>query len=185
MQYQDRAVQEVPLACWPEFEAKIQELFGPTDSVSDEPLFRGMASSCWGLDTAFFAFDDVPRGSKRVCVYALKRERFTTGSADEHCFSVGPYMRTHPRHFLQQCRYSMCVKQGQDDYAFLPHYPAIWNAVGPEGQVYKFTFSTSERQTALTNLDQMNINPYSLYGSEDGLVRTIARRECDFKSWDV
>jgi len=36
---------------------------------------------------------------------------------------------------------------------------------------------------ALKKLDLMNINAFSLFGSEDSLVRTVSRRECLFKSW--
>jgi hypothetical protein len=29
----------------------------------------------------------------------------------------------------------------------------------------------------------MNINSFSLFGSEDSMVRTVARRECFFENW--
>jgi hypothetical protein len=34
---------------------------------------------------------------------------------------------------------------------------------------------------ALKHLDQMKINAFSLFGSEDSLIRTIARRELLFR----
>ena len=41
-----------------------------------------------------------------------------------------------------------------------------------------------ERRTALKHLDLMNINAFSLFGSEDSLVRTVARREMLFRDRD-
>lgn len=133
---------------------------------------------------AFFAFDSIAKEVERVSVYALLR-RAGGGSTDEHCFMVGPNMRTHQRHFVQQCWYSMCVRldQGSEDYVFLPQEAAIASAVGPARELLKFTMPAKERRVALQSLDLMNINPFSLFGSEDSLVRTIARRECYFKTW--
>jgi hypothetical protein len=106
------------------------------------------------------------------------------GSSDQHCFFVGPYMRTDQRHFLQQCWYSMCVgdDQNAEDYVFRPQERAMAGQVGPVDRLVKFTIPISERRAALRQLDLMNINPFSLFGSEDSLVRTIARRECYFSN---
>jgi hypothetical protein len=133
---------------------------------------------------ALFAFDVIPRDVERVCVYAILR-RGGGGSSDEHCFFVGPYMTTHKRHFLQQCWYSMCVglDQQTDDYLFRPHELALTSGLGPAEKLLKFTIPAKERRAALRHLELMNINPFSLFGSEDSLIRTIARQECYFKGW--
>ena len=52
------------------------------------------------------------------------------------------------------------------------------DGTGNEGKLFKIQIPKSERTEALRHLDLMNINPFSLYGSDDSLVRTIARREC-------
>jgi len=54
--------------------------------------------------------------------------------------------------------------------------------LGPVDKLAKLTIPAGERRTALQHLDLMNINPYSLFKSEDSLVRTIARRECFFEN---
>jgi FRG domain len=136
---------------------------------------------------AFFAFDAPGVGTDRACIYALLRDAIHTMSSDQHLFVLGPYMRTHPRHLLQQCDYSMCVQMdfSADDYRFLPHGPAISALAGPQGELLKITVPIAEREVALKKLDLMNINPYSLFGSEDSLIRTAARRECLFRSWSL
>ena len=52
-----------------------------------------------------------------------------------------------------------------------------------EGVLFEITVPVGERLTALKHLDLMNINAYSLFGSEDSLVRTVARRELLFRDW--
>ena len=124
---------------------------------------------------AFFAFDQPPRNADRVSVYALLRQA-GGGSTSQHCFIVGPHMRTHQRHFLQQCWYSMCVRldQPSEDYLFLPQEAAMARGAGPAKKLLKFTMPAKERRIALQHLDLMNINPFSLFGSEDSLLQTIA-----------
>ena len=135
---------------------------------------------------ALFAFDSTARGAERVCIYALKRDTLRAFGSDSQPIIVGPYLRTHPRHLLQQCQYTMYVKlelRGSRDYTFLPHDPTMRSAKGPAGELLKITIPVSERREALRRLDLMNINPFSLFGSDDSLVRTIGRRECLFQSW--
>ena len=52
------------------------------------------------------------------------------------------------------------------------------DTLGPMEKLLKFTIPATERRTALQHLDLMNINPFSLFGSEDSLVRTIASSPC-------
>ena len=132
---------------------------------------------------AFFAFDEVDERAKRVSIHAVLRGPFGAGSSEKHYEFVGPYMRTDPRHLLQQSHYSWCMDIPNQQ--FKPHEEAIWDAVGAKGEVFKITIPVSERRTALEHLDLMNINRFSLFGSEDSLVRTIARCECEFKDWNL
>ncbi len=127
---------------------------------------------------AFFAFDCVATEASAVCIYVVLRGTVRAGSSDAHLFVIGPYMRSHPRHFLQQCRYTVCVgRQPSLDYRFQPHQSGLEHAVGPAGRLFKITIPTSERPAALKTLDRMNINSFSLFGSEDSLIRAVARRE--------
>jgi FRG domain len=67
---------------------------------------------------AFFAFDSPPKEAERVAVYTFLQDTIDGVSSDAHLFIVGPYLRSDPRHLLQQCRYSICiaVDPGNDDF---------------------------------------------------------------------
>ena len=134
---------------------------------------------------AFFAFDKVHPSAEHVCVYAFLRKGLHSGSSERHFFPVGPYMRTDQRHYLQQCRYSMCVKSDGADYLFLSHDDVLVERNGDQGNLFEFRIPAREGAAVLRKLELMNINPYSLFASEDALVRTIARRECYFKGWEL
>lgn len=129
---------------------------------------------------AFFAFDGAPGGASKIAMYALVKDSMHGYSSGQPNVSVlGPYVKSHPRHFNQQCRYSICVDVVDDQYVFAPHEAAIaQDGAGVEGKLIKLLLPSSDRAAAFQTLELMNINPYSVYGTEETLVRTIARREC-------
>jgi hypothetical protein len=132
---------------------------------------------------AFFAFDDPAPSAERVSIFVLLRGAAQGGSNIAHLFVVGGYLHTHPRHLFQRCNYSMCVKESNADFLFCAHEGGIKDAIGPNGQLFKITLPVTQRLRALKNLDLMNVNAFSLFASEDSLVRTVSRRECLFRSW--
>ena len=106
--------------------------------------------------------------------------------ADNYTFIVGKYVRTHPRHYLQQSNYSLCVglevKKDGDKvagyaYRFMPHGGALGKS---KTEILRILLPASERRNALIDLDSMNVNPYSVYSSEESLIRTIARQQFSF-----
>ncbi|MGO4881237.1 MAG: FRG domain-containing protein [Bryobacteraceae bacterium] len=135
---------------------------------------------------AFFAFDSQPAKAERVSIYAFLQDPAHGGISAAHLFVVPPlYMHTDPRHYSQQSRYTMCTWFNNDDWRFRPHECAVKPhlALGAEGMAYKITLPVGERLTALKDLDRMNINSFTLFGSEDSLIRSVARRELLFQEW--
>ncbi len=61
---------------------------------------------------AFFAFNNPPVGAQNVRVYGLRQDSVHGSVNSAHLFVIGPYMRTHARHILQQCQYTMCIGFG-------------------------------------------------------------------------
>jgi hypothetical protein len=132
---------------------------------------------------AFFAFRHARDPAANVSIFVYWE--FTGGakvwSKDEpHIHSLGPYVRSHPRHFLQQSEYTICVvhdgkwRYASHQDAFTPddiHQDALW----------KLTIPAEERRTALRFLDELNLNAYSLFGSEESLVETLAFRELEVR----
>jgi hypothetical protein len=124
------------------------------------------------------------RDAKFVAVYMYVRDSMQLSGADNYTFIVGKYVRTHPWHYLQQSNYSLCVglqvKYDGDtvagyDYRFMPHGGALGKS--KTEMFLRILLPASERRNALIELDSMNLNPYSLYSSEESLIRTIARQQ--------
>jgi hypothetical protein len=138
---------------------------------------------------ALFAFDAPDKHATHVSVYAYLQNKAHSSTSDRHFFRVGPYVQAHRRHFLQQCRYSMCVGyvevRAGYEWIFRQHEDAMLGRDGENGRILAYRIPIAERKEALRRLDVMNINPYSLYGSEDALIRTISRRECLFQDWTL
>jgi len=140
---------------------------------------------------AFFAFKDCK--SKDVAIYAfLERSVKSTMSTIDNpdriveMRVIGEYVVTHKRHFLQQSNYTLCLARecgshiAQEFAAYEAHL-ANNGEDFPEAIIIKFIIPGSEKNIALRELDKMNINAYSLFGSEEGLMETLFNREALFK----
>lgn len=137
---------------------------------------------------AFFAFRESGDPVERVAIFAY-RETSGVGKAGmlgAPSIEVrGPYVRTHRRHFLQQCQYTVCM-EFKNSAPFPAWHYASHEAVfavqgglmmGGQDQLWKFTLPRSERDRVLAYLDEHNLNAYSLFGSEEALMEMMARRE--------
>jgi hypothetical protein len=64
-----------------------------------------------------------------------------------------------------------------EDWRYASHEEEF--ARGPQGQdiVRKFELPVSERPKVLSLLDRYNLNAFSLFGSEESLMHTVAVRE--------
>lgn len=134
---------------------------------------------------AFFAFHAaVTSEADRVRVYAFVRGRSGgVFSSERQLIYVGPYGRSHARHLYQQSSYTMCVEKQPADYLIQGHHDEVMtDAAREDGMVLQFTIPVAERLEALKDLELMNLNAFSLFGSEDSLVNTLARREFIFRS---
>jgi hypothetical protein len=128
---------------------------------------------------AYFAFANPETTAKRVSIYAFLE--YVTGhkvgsKTHPEIMGLGPYIRGHRRHFLQQSQYTICVvHDGQWEYA---DHESVF-AKGEENQdfLWKFTLPASERPAVLKQLEMFNITAFSLFGSEESLLRTMALRE--------
>jgi hypothetical protein len=128
---------------------------------------------------AFFAFDGMPKDAEFVSIYAMLRDSSWVKSSDKPDITIlGPYVRSHKRHLVQQSQYSVCL-QWSPDYLFRSHGEAmeIHGVLGIASELSKLNIPARDRGAALKSLDLMNVNAFSLFGSEDSLIRTIARRE--------
>jgi len=129
---------------------------------------------------AYFAFGDGPLSTERVALYAYYEfaGRAKTGWAEAPRITrLGAYVRTHPRHFLQQSEYTVCTVRDRTEWHFARHENVFGRADGRQDVLWKLTLPSAEAPKVLADLERFNINAYSLFGSEDSLLRTLAMRE--------
>jgi hypothetical protein len=141
-------------------------------------------SKSWAI-AAFFAFQHASDDDGQVAIFAY-REYSGGGKVGSttapQIIVFGPYVRTHRRHFLQQCNYTMCCKfhliQGpRGEWEFSPHEDVFRNSGDEQDTLWTFTIPKTERAQVLAQLDRYNLNAYSLMGSEESLMEMLATRE--------
>ena len=130
---------------------------------------------------SYFAFRDVSSANS-VSVYVFaempNNEKFRTSSAPS-IYGFGPNIGAHRRHFLQQATYTTRVKfDSVKGWRFASH-EAVFNQEPGQDVLWKITIPSKERAKALRCLEEYNLNSFSLFGSEESLMETLAIREMD------
>ena len=130
---------------------------------------------------AYFALGSASVQTDSVVIYAyLEYAGGAKGSSSRtpSIQTVGRYIRTHRRHFLQQSQYTLCTAKEGDHWSYADHESAF-TVIRDEQQdlLWKFTLPTAQRLLALRFLDKFNLNAFSLLGSEESLMETVAFRE--------
>jgi hypothetical protein len=133
---------------------------------------------------AYFAFSRA-RHDGDVAIYAY-RERpvnFKVGGSDTpQIITFGPNIKTHKRHFRQQSRYTVCVRFKDGQWYFAPHDSVFWMKNNLEQDLlWKITVPAKERQKALNYFDKFNLNEFTLFDSEEGLLELLAARVIDMR----
>jgi hypothetical protein len=122
---------------------------------------------------SIYAFSEMPEGRK--CV-----------SGEPWMRRIGPYVRTHRRHFLQQCDYTMCAvfKVGNQvsEWHFAKHEDVTQRDNIHQDVLWKFNIPWTERLKVLKLLDDYNLNAFSLFESDECLMETLAVRAMEFKA---
>jgi len=139
----------------------------------------------WSLSpyvAAFFAFQDVSVKSKdSVAVYVFIETPNGTKSGaigGPGITLLGRNVPTHKRHFMQQAIYTWCVQQEDDplDYVIRSHHDVLKSGRHTQDVLLRITIPSSEKGIALRDLMAHNITPYTLFGTEDALIKTMELR---------
>lgn len=128
---------------------------------------------------AYFAFckrrDDSAHKAK-VSIHVFSEGTFRAhGNQMPLVYRLGPYVKTHRRHFLQQCDYTLCVIF-DGEWRFEQYQRVFDWRNQTQGSFWKFNIPYSERVKVLKRLDEHNLNAFSLFGSEESLMETMALR---------
>jgi hypothetical protein len=131
---------------------------------------------------AYFAFATaIEAKSVAIYVYVERPKSIkVTGSDAPQITALGPIVRAHARHFRQQSRYTVCTKYDQRDGWVFATHQSVFQAQGAEQDfLWKLNIPASERKKVLSSLNRYNLNAFSLFGSEESLMETLAIRLLD------
>ncbi len=95
--------------------------------------------------------------------------------------ALGPYVKSHERHFLQQSQYTICATKKGTEYLYTPHEEYFDQDRKDQDLIWKFNIPISERLKVMKELDTYNLNSFSLFGNEESLMETVAFRELEVK----
>jgi hypothetical protein len=126
----------------------------------------------------YFAFGKANMNStNRVSIYVFAEIRNkVSGNNMPVLYRYGPFVRTHRRHVLQQSEYTLCL--GFDSEWRFEQYDTVFDqCLHQQAACVKFTIPVAERPKVLRLLDAYNLNAFSLLGSEESMMETLAIRE--------
>jgi len=131
---------------------------------------------------AFFAFNKVRDDTKSVAIYAFMEymgsAKLMISGDDPTIRSLSEYVSTHKRHFLQQSRYTVCIRPTAEAGLFYgPHEHIVKSERPQQDRLWKFILPATEKKKVLVHLNRYNINAFSLFGSEESLMEMIANKE--------
>jgi hypothetical protein len=131
---------------------------------------------------AYFAFRADTDSDRNVAIYAYadRTTPFKTSSSENsQIHRLGPYVAADKRHFSQQSEYTVCLKYQPHGWSFISH-SSVFDS-NPEGEsqdvLIKFILSSRDRSKVLKELNDYNLNAYSLFGSIEGLMESLSNRE--------
>ncbi len=128
-------------------------------------LFFAFSSESDSNNAAVYGFIETPEGAKANFV------------GSPQIIGQGPYATTHERHFTQQARYTICAEKPDEQWLYSSHESYFKTAGDHQDLLRKITIPRSIRLEILKRLDLMNINEYSLFRTEEGLMNMLAFRE--------
>lgn len=133
----------------------------------------------WSLSpyvAAYFAFCENDVEAERAAVFAyIEYPRFFKNGSDRRA-AISTYIHdipAHPRHFMQQCQYTITTRKVGNRVQFQPHEEVFSDPKPDQDLLFKIELPRAERRCALLGLQEMNINHFSLFQTEDALVRML------------
>ena len=133
---------------------------------------------------AFFAFRagaDVRGHTVSIYAYSESPAGLHSDSlGDAKVMSIGQFVTTHRRHYLQQSDYTMCGVFC-DGWHFDKHEEVFRRPTPDQDVLWRFNIPATERTRVLKLLDSHNLNAFSLFGSEESLMETLALREIEWR----
>jgi len=121
----------------------------------------------------FFALQTQSSDSnKSVAIYTyVVDEANDDNSTQEFCLLPLKGVNIHKRHFIQQARYAYSVGNIDKSWCYISLEETMQSIFG---DIEKFTVPLSQKSDGLDMLASMNITPFTLYGTEESLMDSLA-----------
>lgn len=137
----------------------------------------------------YFAFRDAHiSGADKVAIFVYI-ESLTGGKSgfvgSYQISRLGPYIHTHKRHFAQQAEYTIAAYRDPvtNQWTYCSHEKAFDVASSSHQDILlKITLPTSLRFEVLQRLHRMNINAFTLFGTEEALMAEMAFKEIELRN---
>jgi hypothetical protein len=170
---------------WQELEADLPEKFSPHLPSPNYAFMcyvreRGFPSPLldWSESpyvALFFAFRHATF-DEEVAIYVSQA---VSGDGDANVVSTpGPFLTVHGGHFMQHCRYTLAIKKINSEWFYCPHEEALARQSNDNPRsTFRITMPGYLKYDVLKRLHNMDINAYSLYGTEASLMEKLAFTE--------
>ena len=131
---------------------------------------------------AYFAYIDSEERNPAIFCYIERPTLVKGGSVGRPGITLmGKYVTTHKRHFAQKAHYTVATQWHSDTekHWFCSHEEVFKKNNPTQDLLFKFILPISQRATVLAQLNQYNINHFTLFQSEDSLIKALATKEFD------
>ena len=132
---------------------------------------------------AYFAMCETPL-EERVAVYAYIETPVgakSVGTDKAQISLQGPFVSTDKRHFAQKAWYTVASRWVGESaqHVFCSHHDVFDNPENDQDILIKITIPTVDRKLALRELNDYNINHFTLFQSEDALIKALSMKDFD------
>lgn len=129
---------------------------------------------------SFFAYAEAEKKvDSAVYVYIHKSCKFRSCNINEPVINLhGPFTNTDKRHFSQKAFYttSTLFKEDTKQHVFSPHEKAFEQTQSCDIDLYKFILPHEAKDEALEEMQDFNLDYYSIFHTEDALIKSVAMR---------
>jgi hypothetical protein len=141
---------------------------------------------------AFFAFSEIPKDAQKVAIYKYQEMPYGMKHLSHlNIVTLEEELKAHKRHYLQQSCYTICLLNDGDIQKF-GNYEEGFNVSAEnnclmggrwrQDLLIKYTLPVTEQNKVLRKLDSMNINHFSLFETNEMLLKTCMLREIVLKA---